>query len=99
MDLSETRVGHVSAAAGSPPGCRHVAVHRVSRQVEDVAVAAGAQHDAVGGVALQLTGQQVSDDDAAGFTVNQYQVEHLVAVVHFHIAFGDLPGKGLVGPQ
>ena len=53
----------------------------------------------MGGVALQLTGQQVADDDAAGFTVNQYQVEHLVAVVHFHIALGDLPGEGLVSAQ
>jgi hypothetical protein len=54
-------------------------------QEEDVAVAAGASSHRVGHVALDLAGDQVAGDDAAGPAVDEHQVEHLGAGVHLDL--------------
>ena len=68
-----------------PPGRGDVAAHRVGGQEEDVAVAAGGQHDRVGEVGLDLAGHHVADDDAAGLAVDDDQLEHLVPGVHLTV--------------
>ena len=97
VDLRVAGVGHVGALAVRPPGRGDVAAHRVGGQEEDVAVAAGGEHDHVGEVGLDLAGDHVAHDDAAGPAVDDDQLEHLVAGVGLHGAGGDLALEGLVG--
>ena len=78
VDLRVAGVAEVGALAVRPPGRGDVAAHRVGRQEEDVAVAAGGQHDGVREVGLDLAGDHVADDDAAGPAVDDDQLEHLV---------------------
>ena len=74
-----------------------VAAHRVGREVEDVAVAAGGEDDDVGEVRLDLAGDQVAGDDAAGLAVDDDELEHLVPGELLHGAGGDLALHRLVG--
>ena len=74
-------------ANSAPRLCaRHAAVtfefDGVGRQVVDGAVAAGGEDHRVAGVALDLAGHQVADDDAARLAVDDDQVEHLAAREH-----------------
>ena len=78
VDLRVAGVGHVGALAVRPPGGGDVAAHRVGGQEEDVAVAAAGEHHDVGEVGLDLAGDHVAHDDAAGPAVDDDQLEHLV---------------------
>ena len=80
-----------------PPGGGDVAAHGVGGEEEDVAVAAGGEHDDVGEVGLELAGDHVAHDDAAGPPVDDDQLDHLVAGVAAHGAGGDLALERLVG--
>ncbi len=53
----------------------------------------------MGGVFLDLTGDQVAADDALGHTVNDHQIHHFPAGVHLHLAGGDLAHHGGVGAE
>ena len=81
------------------PGGRDVAAHRVGREVEDVAVAAGGEDDGVGDVGLDLAGHHVAHDDATGPPVHDDELEHLVPGVHLDRAGRDLALEGLVGAE
>ena len=78
VDLREARVGEPGPALVRPPGRRDVAAHGVGRAEVDVAVAAGGEDDRVGGVALDLAGDEVADDHAPGASVDDDDVEQLV---------------------
>ena len=78
------------------PDRRDVRLHGVGREVVDVAVATGGQHDGMGGVRADLTREQVAGDDADGTTVLDDDIEHLDACVHRHGAELHLPGEGLI---
>ena len=93
MDLREAWVGERGAAAVRAPGRGDVAAHRVGREEVDVAVAAGCEHHGVGGVALDLAGDEVPGDDPARLAVDEDDVQQLVAVVDGRPALGDLPLK------
>ncbi len=82
-----------------PPDRGRVGVHRVGRQVEDVAVAAGGEDDRVREVGVDPARDQVPGHDAAGPSVHDDQVQHLGARVQFHVSRGDLPGQRLVGAE
>ena len=97
VDLGVAGVGEVGALAVRPPGGGDVAAHGVGGQEEHVAVAAGGEHHGVGEVGLDLAGDHVADDHAAGLAVDHDQLEHLVPGVHRHGAGRDLPLQGLVG--
>ena len=53
----------------------------------------------MGAVALNLTGDEVPRDDAAGLAVDNHHVHHLVAVVHLHLALGNLAAQRRIGPE
>ena len=97
VDLGVAGVGHVGALAVRAPGGGDVAAHRVGGEEEDVAVAAAGEHHDVGEVGLQLAGDHVAHDDAAGAAVDDDQLDHLVAGVGLHGAGGDLALERLVG--
>ena len=99
VDLGVAGVGEQRALAVRPPGGGDVAALGVGREVEDVAVAAGGEHDGVGQVAAGLAGHQVAGDDAAGAAVDDDQLEHLVPVVHRDGAGLDLALERLVGAE
>ncbi len=99
VDLREAGVGEVRAAPVRPPDRGRVGVHGVGREVEDVAVAAAGQDDGVGVVGVDLPGDQVPGDDAAGPAVHDDQVQHLGARVHLDVAGRDLPAERLVGAE
>ena len=99
VDLGEARVGERRPAPVRPVGGRDVAPDRVGGEEEDVAVAAGGEHDGVGGERLDLAGDQVAGDDPAGPAVDHDEVEHLAPREHLHGAVADLPAEGLEGAQ
>lgn len=82
-----------------PPDGGRVGVHGVGGEVEDVAVATAREDDGVRVVAVDLAGDQVPGDDAAGHAVDGDQVQHLGAGVHLDVAGGDLPRERLVGAE
>ena len=99
MDLRVARVGEQRALAVGPPRRRDVARHRVGRQEEGVAVAAGGEHDGVGVVRADLAGEQVADDDAGAAAVDDDDVDELHAVPQRDVAEADLAGHLLVGAE
>ena len=99
VDLRVAGVGEQRALPVRPPGGRGVGVLGVGRQVEDVAVAAGAQQHRVGRVRGDLAGDHVAHDDAAGHAVLDDEVEHLGAGVQRDRAQGDLVHHLLVGAE
>ena len=80
-----------------PPRRGDVAAHGVRGQEVDVAVAAAGEYDDVREVGLDLAGDHVAGDDAAGLPVDDDHLEHLVPGVHRHGAGRDLPLQRLVG--
>ncbi len=85
--------------AKNAPGRGHVAVTGVSREVVNVAVAAGTQEHRIGGVALELPVDQVADDDAAGLAVDVDQIEHLATGKELHRTGIDLPHQRRIGTE
>ena len=97
VDLRVAGVGEVGALAVRAPDGGGVASHRVGGQEEHVAVAAAGQHDGVGHVGLDLPGDHVAGDDAAGTAVDDDELDHLVATELLNRAGVHLTLKGLVG--
>ena len=79
MDLREAGIGEQRAALVRAPDGGDVGALGVGGEIVDVAVAAGGEDDRVGDVTLDLAGDQVARDDAAGRAVDHDQVEHLGA--------------------
>ena len=71
----------------------------VGGEEEDVAVAAGGEHDRVRGERPHLAGDQVPGDDAARPPVLHDEVEHLGAGVQLDVAEVHLAGERLVGAE
>ena len=99
MNLREAGVGEQRAAFVRPPDGGGVGSLGVGGEIEDVAVAAGAEHHRVAEVGLDLPGHQVAGDDAARAAVHHDQVEHLGAREHRHLPGAHLPFQRLVGAQ
>ena len=77
VNLREARIRERRAALVRAPDRRGVRALRVRREVEDVAVAARAEHHRVGEVRLDRAGHHVARDDAARAPVDDDQIEHL----------------------
>ena len=99
VDLGVAGIGEQGAFLVGLPVGRYRTAHGVGGKVEHIDIAAGAETDRVGCVALHLAGHQVAHGDAAGHAVHHDQVEHLAAVVHLDRAGLDLAGQGRVGAQ
>ncbi len=99
VDLCEGEVGEVGAFAECLDGGRAVAAHGVGGEEECASVAAGGEHHGVGGVALQFAGDEVAHDDAAGASVDYYDVEHLTTVERAHLTLLDLAVERRVGAE
>ena len=96
VDLGVAGIGEKRPAAGGAPGGSHVAAHRVGGEEKDVAVAAGGEDDGVRRVGGDGAGVQVADDDALGVAVDEHEVEHLGARIHFHAALVDFLFERLI---
>ena len=99
VNLHVARVGETGAALVGAPGGGDVGGHGVGGQEVHVAVAAGGQNHRMGGVFLDLAGDEVAADDALGHAVHDHQVHHLAAGVHLHLAGCDLAHHGGVGAE
>ena len=84
MDLREARVGETGALLVGPPSGGRVGIAGVGREIEDVAVTARGEDDAVGRMAGDRTRVEIADNDALGLPVDEDEVEHLGIVVHLH---------------
>ncbi len=77
--------------------CRSgIGSHRVGRQVKNVCVTARGDHHRVRSIPLHFARHEVARYNAPRLSVDDHHVEHLVAVVHFDFALGDLPRHGRV---
>ncbi|MCY1556235.1 hypothetical protein D9M68_929710 [compost metagenome] len=66
------------------PGGRYITSHGVGRQVEYVSVSACTKQNGVAEITFQLTGGEVTGNNAPGFAINDHHVQHFMARVHFH---------------
>ncbi len=89
VDLHIAGVGKGCSLAMAHPCRATVAVHGIGGEVIEVAVSAGGEHHGMGGIAFQVAGDEIADDDAAGAAFHHDQVHHLAARVQFHRASGD----------
>ena len=99
MDLRVARIGHQRAALVGAPARGHVAALGVSREVEDVAIAAGREDHGVGGVRGDRAGDHVAHHDALGVPIDHHDVEHLRAREHLDRLLGDLAAERGVGAE
>ena len=97
MNLRVAGIGETGAAAVGAERRGDIATLRVGGEVEHVAVAAGADHDDVGGPGFDGTRDKVARDDTLGLTIDEDEIEHLMARVHLHRAETDLAGERGVG--
>ena len=99
MDLGEAGVGEQRATlVGAEGGC-DIAATGVRREVEDIAVTAGAEQDGIGRMAGDFTRIQIADDDSLRVAIDQHEIEHFRARKHFHRAQGDLVAEAGVGSE
>src|SRR6266446_10068323 len=96
MDLSKTRVGEERAFFVGAVGRRDVAAPRVGREIKNISVTAGREHDRVGRNVVDLTSQQISSDDSFGVSIDENDVEHFGLGKHLHRADGDLAAESLI---
>src|SRR5262245_42136434 len=96
MDLCEARIGHRGAALVRAPDSGAVGTFRVGGKIEDVAVSAGSQDDGIGDVRVHLSGDKVSSNDTARFSIDDNQVQHLRARIHLDAACVDLTLESLI---
>ena len=99
MDLGERGIGKPGTFAMGPPHRGRIGVHRVRRQVVDVAVSAGRQHDGMRRPRLHLSGHQIAGDDSDGPVIFDHDVEHFGASVQLHVAETDLAHQCLIGTE
>src|SRR5208282_2148513 len=99
VDLREARIGEESATLVSAPDGGGVAALGIGRKVKDVAVAAGGKDDGVGHVDFDFAVVERAGDDAAGLSVDDNEVQHVHARVHFDGAEANLAFEGLVGSE
>ena len=97
VDLRVAGVAEVGALAVRAPRRGDVAAHRVGGEEVDVAVAAAGEDHDVREVGLDLAGDHVAGDDAAGLAVDDDHLEHLVPGERLDGAGRDLALERLVG--
>ena len=99
VNLRETRIAKQRAAAMGPPYGSTVGSLGIRREVEDIGISSGRQHNHVGGVAIDLTGHQVPRHDAARSAIDNDDVEQFTPDMHRHSSGCDLLFEGLISAQ
>src|SRR5580658_6528246 len=97
MDLCKAGVAEKGSFLMGFPGRRHITAHGIGREIEYISIPAAAKKYCVTEMPFQFPGYEVTCDDAAGFAVYHYDVQHLMAGIHGHIPEGYLSFQGLVG--
>ena len=90
MNLSEAGIREPGPALVRSPGRRDVTASRVGRQVVDVGVAAGREHDRLRRMRLDPAGDEIPNHDPARPSVDDHHIEQLSAGVHLHLPRVDL---------
>src|ERR1700730_13020314 len=99
MDLRKTRISEKGAAAMGSPDGRRVRSLRVGREIENVGISSGCEHNHVGSVAADLARHQVSRHDSARSAVHNHDIEQLAPDMHCHSSGCDLLFEGLISAQ
>src|SRR6516225_522556 len=99
MNLRKAGIGKKCTALIGAPDSSGVATLGVRREVEDVAVTAGGQDDGIAHVDFDFAVVEVAGDNAAGLAVDDDEVQHVHARIHFHSAEADLALERLVGTE
>ncbi len=99
VNLGVAGIGETGPAAVGPPSGGHITAGGVGGKEEHGAVSAGGQDHGIRSPAFDLTVDEVTGDDAFGDPVDEDDVEHLMAVVHFDLTETDLTGEALVGTK
>ena len=99
VDLREARIGKEGAALVGAPDGGGVAALGVRGEIEDVAVAAGGEDNSVGHVDFDFAVVETARDDAAGLAIDDDQVQHVHARMHFDGAEANLAFECLVGAE
>ena len=99
MDLRVAGIGKGRTTLEGAPCRGDIAASGIGGEVEGRAVAAGAEEDGVGGVALDLAGQEVAGDDALCVAVDQHNIEHFRVLVHGDASKADLVAESGVGTE
>ena len=92
-------LANAAPALVGAPDRRGVGALRVGGEIEDVAVAARAEHHRVGQVRLDLAGDQVARHDAARRPSMTTRSSISVRGIHRHLPARDLPLQRLVGAE
>ena len=99
MDLSETRIGKKCPPAVSAVRGSDIAPHGIGRKEKGVAVPSTGQDHGIGRMGLNFTGHHIAGDDPFGLTIDDDQIEHFVARIHFHRAGRNLMAQLRVNPE
>src|SRR5579885_3917174 len=99
MDLREAGIAKGCAAFIGSPDSGAVRTFGVRGKKIDVSVAAGAENDGVGDMRIDLAGDEVAGNDAAGFAVDDDEVEHLMAREQGDASCIHLPFEGLISAE
>src|SRR6056297_1956561 len=91
VNLHKCRVRHIGAFFIGLPFYTSVAAHGIGGEEKYVSVAAGCYYNGVSAKAFYFAGSEVAGNNSAGFSVYHHYIEHIVAVVHFYLSFGNLP--------
>jgi len=97
VDLGIAGVGEGGALAIGADIGRNVAAFGICRQIEDVAITACGQDDSVSRPGFHASVGQVSRHNAACMAVDNHQLQHFVAGIHFDVAGVNLACQGLIG--
>src|ERR1700730_10374917 len=96
MDLRETRVGEKSAFFISAVSRSDIATASVGRQIKNLSVSVGREHNGIRGVLVDLTGDQIARNDSLGVPVDSDEVEHLGLRKHLYAAGRNLSAERLI---
>ncbi len=90
VNLGEREVGQICAFLEGLHSCGTVATHSIGAQEERTAITAGCKNNGMGGITLQLTGNEVAHDHTACAAVDHHDVKHLAAVIALNSTFFNL---------
>ena len=86
VNLHVSRVSKDSTLAVASDSSRCVTAHSVGREEVSVTITTCTNHHSVCSVAFDFTSHEVASDDTASATIDDHEVEHLIASIELHSA-------------